>query len=95
MKKLVFLKNSKGSTLLMVLIMSVVLTVLGTALISMSFMNINMKYNDLRGKVSRYYSEAGIDEAYAVVAHYVDEDLVYASYRTAIELEDYKKNVAN
>lgn len=81
--------NKKGSTLLMVLVTTVVLTILGTALISMTFMNLNMKYVDMRGKVSRYYSEAGIDEAYAVVAHYIDEALAYATVYTANALENH------
>lgn len=74
--------NEKGSTLLMVIIMSAVLTILGTAMLSMTFMNINMKYNDSRAKRSMYYSESGIDEAYALVGSFVEDTLAIAKDNT-------------
>lgn len=67
--------NNKGSTLLMILIMASVLTVLGTVALSMSFMNLNMKYNDARSKKAMYYSESGIDQVYAYMNHKVEENL--------------------
>lgn len=67
--------NRKGSTLLMALIMTAVLTILGTALISMTFMNINMKYNNDRAKKAMYYSESGIDQVYAYVGYTIEETL--------------------
>lgn len=81
--------NEKGSTLLMVILMSAVLTILGTAMISMTFMNINMKANDDRAKRTMYYSESGIDEAYALVGSMVESTLVIAkedtdAYRRAL-----------
>lgn len=71
-----FINNNKGSTLLMVLIITAVLTVLGTALISMSMMSVNMKYNDTREKKAFYYAESGLDELYAYVGHKVEETLI-------------------
>ncbi|PKM96170.1 MAG: hypothetical protein CVU84_00175 [Firmicutes bacterium HGW-Firmicutes-1] len=76
--------NQKGSTLLMVIIMSAVLTVLGTAMLSMTFMNLNMKYNDERGKKAVYYSESGIDEVYALVGTKVEYSLETAKMDTDI-----------
>ncbi|PKM50790.1 MAG: hypothetical protein CVV02_09860 [Firmicutes bacterium HGW-Firmicutes-7] len=76
--------NEKGSTLLMVIIMAAVLTVLGTAMLSMTFMNINMKYNDNRAKKTLYYSESGIDEVYALVGSMVEDTLEIAKTDTDI-----------
>lgn len=80
--KLVF--NRDGSTLLMALIMTAVLTVLGTALISMTFMNINMKYNNERAKKATYYSESGIDQVYAYVGYTIEETLESARTSTDV-----------
>lgn len=85
MKKLL---NKNGSTLLMVIIMVAALTILGTALISMTMMSVNMKYNDYRAKKSMYFAEAGIDEVYAIVGKYVDDALVYATGSTEKYMED-------
>lgn len=59
-----------------------VLAVLGTTVLSMTLMNVNMKYTDERMKKSLYYSESGIDQVYSKVSRYVDEALVEASDKT-------------
>lgn len=93
----VFLKlfNKKGSSMLMVVIMTAVLTILGTALITATFMNSSIKYSDLRVMRSRYYSEAGIDEAYGIVASYMDDALQYATDRTDSEFDLLVLNYRN
>jgi len=80
--------NQKGSTLLMVLIMTAVLTIFGTALISMTFMNINMKYNNDRVKKATYYSESGIDQVYAYVGSTIEDTLELAREDTDEFKED-------
>ncbi|MDF1617026.1 type II secretion system protein [Petrocella sp. FN5] len=66
------LNNQKGSTLLFVVITVAILAMLGTALLSMSLMNINMKHNDNRIKKTLYYAESGIDQVYARVGKLVE-----------------------
>jgi hypothetical protein len=83
-----YLKEKEGSTLLMVIITIAVLAILGLALISMSVMNVNMKYNDYRSKRSLYFAEAGIDEAYAIVGDTVDEAMLTATQETEIRVQD-------
>lgn len=74
--------NNKGSTLLIVIIMTAVLTILGTALLSMSALNLKMKYDNERVKKSTYYSESGIDQVYAFVGTRVEESLEAALLET-------------
>ncbi len=81
-----YLRSEKGSTLLLVVITIAILTVLGTTIITMSFMNTNMKFTDLRMKKTLYYSESGIEQVYAIVGKYVDDALVYASEQTDIDI---------
>ncbi|PKM54645.1 MAG: hypothetical protein CVV00_07360 [Firmicutes bacterium HGW-Firmicutes-5] len=66
------LNNQKGSTLLFVVITVAILSMLGTALLAMSLMNINMKHNDNRIKKTLYYAESGIDQVYARVGKVVE-----------------------
>lgn len=69
------LRSEKGSTLLLVVITIAVLAVLGSTLLSMSYMNINMKFTDERMKKTLYYSESGLDQVYAIVGGYIDDAL--------------------
>ncbi len=58
------LRSEKGSTLLLVVITIAVLAVLGSTLLSMSYMNINMKFTDERMKkdvvLQRVWSRPGL-----------------------------------
>jgi hypothetical protein len=69
------LMNQKGSTLLFVVITVAILSMLGTALLAMSLMNINMKHNDNRIKKTLYYAESGIDQVYARVGKVVEKSI--------------------
>ncbi len=64
-------RKQDGSTLLLVMITVAILSILGTALISMSMMNVSMRKSDLQVKRSKYYAESGIDQVYARVADIV------------------------
>lgn len=81
-----FLRNEKGSTMLLIVITIAILTVLGTTIITMSFMNTNMKFTDQRMKRTLYYSESGIEQVYAIVGKYIDEALYDASAETELEI---------
>lgn len=81
-------KDEKGSTLMLVVITVAILSLLGTALLSMSLMNINMKYNDVRIKKSQYYAESGIDQVYAYVGKLVSEDIAEAMRLTDEQISD-------
>ena len=72
------LNNQKGSTLLFVVITVAILSMLGTALLAMSLMNINMKHNDNRIKKTLYYAESGIDQVYARVGKLVEDAITTA-----------------
>jgi uncharacterized membrane protein len=85
-----FLRNEKGSTLLMTVITIAVLTVLGTTVLSLSIMNYNMKYTDTMLKRTQYYSESGIDQVYSILGNYVDQALEEASYNTTNAVDSRK-----
>lgn len=78
--------NNEGSTLLMVIIMSAVLTVLGVAVLSMTMMNIHMKYTNYQVKTNAYYAESGIDELYAYVSKKVIGALEFSLNQTKTDL---------
>ncbi len=88
------LRSEKGSTLLLVVITVAILSVLGTALLAMSLMNINMKQNDYRIKQSQYYAESGIDQVYAFVGKIVADDIEEALNQTTAQI-DNKINLIN
>ena len=71
-----YIKSNKGSTLLLVLVITAVLTVFGTALISMSVMSTNMRNFDIRSKRALYYTESGLEQLYAHIGVLVEETLL-------------------
>lgn len=85
-----FLRDEKGSTLLMTVITIAVLTVLGTTVLSLSIMNYNMKYTDTMLKRTQYYSESGIDQVYSILGDYVDQALEEASDNTTSAVDSRK-----
>ena len=72
------LLKEKGSTLMLILITTAILTMLGTALLAMSLMNVTMKANDKRITSTVYLAESGIDQVYARVGSYVEKAIEYA-----------------
>ncbi len=82
-----FKKNEEGSTLLLIMITVAILTMLGTALLAMSFMNINMKQGDLRIKQTAYYAESGIDQVYARIGYLVEEAIGEAVTLTDVQMQ--------
>lgn len=82
-----YLRNEQGSTLLLVLITTVVLTALGTTVLTLNYMNYNMKYTDQRLKETLYYSESGLDQIYSRVGMSVDKAIYEAVENTKSDLE--------
>lgn len=80
-------KNQKGSTLMLVVITVAILSVLGTALLSMSLMNVNMKASDYLIKRSSYYAESGIDQVYARVNRLVEEGINHSIAETDVYMK--------
>lgn len=81
------LKDNKGSTLMLIVITIAILSVLGTALLSMTLMNVNMKQSDYRIKQSVYYAESGIDQVYARIGKIVEDGIEYAIAETDTEMQ--------
>lgn len=88
-----WLRSDKGSTLMMVVITIAILGVLGTALLSMSLMNINMKYNDTRVKKTLYFAESGIDQVHARVGEFVENAIDDALTKTETDIQAELSNV--
>lgn len=82
-----WLKSEKGSTLMMVVITIAVIGTLGTALLAMSLMNVNMKYNDTRVKKTLYYAESGIDQVHARVGELVERAISESLVLTDSDLQ--------
>lgn len=89
-----FLRKENGSTLLLVIITVAVLTALGTTVLSLNYLNYNMKYTDQRMKETLYYSESGLDQVYSRLARYVDLAIVDAAKKTNDDIE-YNENEKN
>lgn len=79
---------------MLVLITIAILTMMGTALLSMSFMNITMKQNDLRSKKTIYYTESYIEQVYARIGYLVELAIGDAMTATDGELQDILDDVA-
>lgn len=66
------LRSKKGSTLVLVLVTLTILSILGTAIISLSVINFRMKIADKNAKTSFYLAEAGLAEAHALIGKEVE-----------------------
>lgn len=66
------LRSKKGSTLVLVLVTLSILSILGTAIISLSVINFKMKIVDKNAKTSFYLAEAGLEEAYAFIGKEIE-----------------------
>lgn len=75
----------------MVLMSLSVLSILGTAIISLSVMNLKSKIVDKKIKTSFYLSEAGLEEAYAIMMNEVQEGIKKGNEEVEKELKDFIK----
>ncbi|MCT4509436.1 MAG: hypothetical protein N4A48_11915 [Tepidibacter sp.] len=83
------LKSQTGSTLIMVLMTLSVLSILGTAAMSLGVMNLKMKMVDTKQKTSFYLSEAGIEEAYAIMMKKVEAGIKKGNVEVEKELPKF------
>ncbi|SHN08384.1 pilus assembly PilX family protein [Gracilibacillus kekensis] len=65
--KKMWLKDESGVSLMIVLMALVILTLLGTALATISFANVKLTTNDREYQSTYYIAEAGVNQAYAQI----------------------------
>ncbi|WP_432665232.1 hypothetical protein R9X47_03065 [Wukongibacter baidiensis] len=83
------LKSKRGSTLLLVLVTLSILSILGTAIISLSVINYKMKIVDKNIKTSFYLAEAGLEEAYAVIGKEIEAGIESGNTEVKNNLSDF------
>lgn len=76
----------------MVLIALMVLSVLGTALLSMSVTNFKLRMMDKNSKTSFYLSEAGLEEAYAKIGKTIHEAIQEGNKAVKNQLNPFIEN---
>lgn len=86
--------NEKGSTLLLIIITMMVLTLLGTTLLTMTLTNIEISHADKRMKKTLYYSESGLEQINAFLGALVEQEIIHAVGETQMDVER-KKGVIN
>lgn len=67
-----YIKNNKGSTLLMTLMTMTVLTILGVAVIAISVTNYRMRRIETNSRESFYKADSRYEDVYATIAHCVN-----------------------
>lgn len=87
------MKNERGSTLLLTVLTIALLSVLGTAVLSMSTMNVMMKQTDKQFKNVHYDAEAGIEQAYTIVAKAVEGCITQSKERTLQEAQKLVQDI--
>ncbi|WZL71459.1 hypothetical protein QBE52_10065 [Clostridiaceae bacterium 35-E11] len=85
--------NQRGSTLVMVMIIMMVLTLLGTTILSLAYSNYKMKKINSLDTVTFYLAEAGLEEAYAIIGNMVDHAIEKGNEEVAkVYTEEYIQN---
>lgn len=93
-------KNNKGSTLVMILIITTILMMLGTVIMSVAVSNYRMKAINSTAKRNFYFAEAGIDEAYGMIGDILDQGIIKGNeavevFTTGLDFDLIKKNKEN
>ena len=93
-------KSKKGSSLVVVLLVFSILTILGTAMLSLTLMSYKRRTAEAKIKANLYMSESGLAEAYSIVGKYVDKAFEEGTEAVEINsdvlralLEQERKNV--
>ncbi|MCY6484585.1 hypothetical protein OW763_09555 [Clostridium aestuarii] len=94
------LKKKKGSSLLMLLIFTSIISIIGMSMLSLSLSGYKIRKINSTTKRNFYASEAGIDEAYAIIGKDMEQAMFNAkdSVKTAmnnLNLEEEKLKVLN
>lgn len=77
-----YIKNNKGSTLLMTLMAMTVLTILGTAIIAISVVNFKMRIREVNSKDSLYKADSKYEEIYSVIVRTIEDARNHANQTT-------------
>lgn len=83
------LKSKRGSTLLVVLLALMVLSILGTTILSLSVTNFKMKMVDRNAKKTFYLAEAGLEEAYAEIGKVIHQGIQSGNSFVEVKLENF------
>lgn len=83
-------KSQRGSTLVMVLVTMTILSLLGSVILSATLMGLKMKENNNSSKTALYLSEAGLEEAYALVGAEVEKAVIQARSEAIVDLKNYE-----
>lgn len=75
-------KVKKGSALVMVLVIFMVVSITGMALLGTALQNYTNRSLTAKSKFNLYMSSSGIDEAYAIINDYVEEAVKYSNLET-------------
>ncbi len=84
------LQNEKGVSLILVMLTLVILSLLGTAIATVSFANIKLTTNDREYQSTYYIAEAGVNQAYAQM-----KSEVVATYETRNNEESFYSAINN
>lgn len=85
--------NQRGSTLVMVMIVMMVLLLLGTTILSLAYSNYKMKKINSQDTASFYLAEAGLEEAYAMIGSMVDDAIEKGNEEVAkVYTEEFIRN---
>ncbi|EOD01522.1 hypothetical protein [Caldisalinibacter kiritimatiensis] len=87
-----YFRNNKGSTVLMVLVVMMILSILGTTILSMAVSNYKMVFINSNVKKNLYLSEAGLEEIYAILGDFVNQAIEQGN-KAADEFIDYVNNL--
>ncbi len=93
------IKNNNGSTILLVLVTMIILSIMGTTILSLAVTNYKMVSINSKVKKNFYFSEAGIEEIYAIIGDFIREaineaetvtdDFIVDVYELMPDDEDY------
>ncbi len=90
-----YIKSSKGSTMIIVLMVMLILSLLGTTLISISVSNFKMKIMQQNLKTTIYLSESGLEQAYELIGEAIEDSIIegndYAEMQSTQFIEDELK----
>lgn len=74
------IKSNRGSSLVMVIFYMMVLTMLGTTILSLGLSNFKMKLMDEDVKASLYIAESGLEEAHGIIELEIKNAIDYGNY---------------
>lgn len=83
------LRNNHGSTLIMLIITIMVLSLLGTVILSLTVLNMRLKIQDRQAKKAFYLAEAGLEESYAVIQEQIEKAIAEGNQQLDTKLQQF------